>query len=145
MIRNLKAAVVLIGIAVGVSCVISCASPCPDLVRSGAVRLVKSSPPGVRLMWAEVRQEGDYAVIRGSLIRRGAGTWRRVGHVHVEFIDAEGKPTACACSKLLYVMLRGPGRGRRLNRFEVRTPTAVPLGGTVWVTFLYGRICPYAT
>ncbi len=114
-----------------------CSSQFPDLVGAGQVRLEKVSAPGVHVMWAEVRQEGKHAVIRGSLVPRGAGTWRRVGHVDVQLTDAQGQPVAHACSEPIYVTLRGPGHGSKLKRFEVRTPASIPTNSKALVTFYY--------
>ncbi len=61
-------AVVIAMIAAG------CSSQSPDLVSAGQVGLEKDSAPGVHVMWADVRQEGEDAVIRGSLVPKGAGT-----------------------------------------------------------------------
>ena len=118
-----------------------CSSQFPDLVGAGQVGLEKNSAPGVHVMWAEVRQEDEDAVIRGSLVPKGAGTWRRVGHVDVELTDAQGQAVAHACSKPIYVTLRGAGHGSKLKRFEVRTPASIPTNGKVLVTFRYGSEC----
>ena len=118
-----------------------CSSQSPDLVGAGQVGLQKDSAPGVHVMWAEVRQEGEYAVIRGSLVTKGAGTWRRVGHVDVKLTDAQGQAVAHACSEPIYVTLRGPGHGSKLKRFEVRTPASIPTDGNVRVAFRYGSDC----
>jgi len=118
-----------------------CSSQLPDLVGAGQVSLEKDSAPGVHVMWAEARQEGEDAVIRGSLVPKGAGTWRRVGHVDVELTDAQGQAVAHACSEPIYVTLRGPGRGSKLKRFEVRTPANIPTNGKALVTFRYGGEC----
>ena len=57
----------------GVVLIVALAGGCnrgPDLVRAGQVSLQKTGAPGVRVMWAEVRQEGPTAVVTGSLVTR---------------------------------------------------------------------------
>ena len=119
-----------------------CSSQSPDLVGAGQVGLEKNNAPGVHVMWTEARQEGKDAVIRGSLVPKGAGAWRRIGHVDVELTDAEGQTVAHACSEPIHVTLRGPGRGGpKRKRFVVRTPASIPTNGKVLVTFRYGGAC----
>ena len=128
-------AVVLAMIAAG------CSSQSPGLVGAGQLSLEKNSARGVHVMWAEARQEGEDAVIRGSLVTKGASTWRRIGHVDMELTDAQGQAVAHACSEPIYVTLGGPGRGSKLKRFEIRTPASIPTDGNVLVTFRYGGEC----
>jgi len=118
-----------------------CSSQSPDLVRAGHVSLEKVGAQGVNVMWAEVRQDGEHAVISGSLVPKGAPGWRRVGHVDVELTDAQGQTVAQACSEPIYVTRRGPGHGTKIKRFEVRIPANVPTDGKAQVTFHYGAEC----
>ena len=138
MMKMTPAAVTTVALAMIAA---GCSSQFPDLVGTGQVGLEKDSAPGVHVMSAEARQEGEDAVIRGSLVTKGAGTWRRVGHVDMELTDAQGQTVAHACSEPIYVTLRGPGRGSKLKRFEVRTSANIPTNGKVLVTFRYGGEC----
>ena len=55
-----------------------------DLVGAGQLSLEKIEAEGVRVMWTEVRQQGDVAIVTGSLLprnpavrqyRHGTGRW----------------------------------------------------------------------
>ena len=110
----------------------------PDLVRTGRVRLDKSSDRRVRVMWAEVRQDGPYAVLTGSTVVKGALTKKYIGHIEVEYRDAEGNLVAQDTSKTLVFYRRGPATDPLFRRFRVVTATNVPLGGSVRVIYRGG-------
>lgn len=118
-----------------------CSPRASDLVSDGAVSLHKTSDKGVRIMWAEVRQEGQYAVVTGRLVPGGARSWRTVGHVDVEFAGPDGQVVAQGCSKPMHVLRCYPGHGSNTRRFEVRSQTNLPAGAKVQVAFRYGAEC----
>lgn len=118
-----------------------CSSQSAVLTSEKQVELTNDSNSGVHVAWAEARQKGETTVITGVLASRGAGNWRRVGHVDVKLTDAQGKSVAHACSEPICVTLRGPGRGSKLKHFEVRTPAIIPADGKASVTFRYGGTC----
>ena len=115
-----------------------CVSQQPDMVRAGDVSLEKISPNGVHVMWAQVRQEGEYVVITGSVTPRGVGTRRYSGYVDVELTDSSGEVVGRGRSERIDVPLRGPGKGTRLKRFEVRVKAVVPANGNVRVAYQMG-------
>ncbi len=110
----------------------------PDLVRTGQVRLHKSSDRLVRVMWAEVRQDGPYAVLTGSTVVKGAMTKKYIGHIEVEYRDVEGNLVARDTSKTLVFYRRGPRTDPLYRRFRIETATNVPVGGTVRVVYRGG-------
>ena len=89
-------------------------------------------------MWAEVRQEGEYAVVTGSLTPKGVGIRHYSGHVDVEFVDSEGELNKKVRSETIRLCLRGPGKGPKFRRFRIRANTVVPEGGTVRVAYHLG-------
>ena len=115
-----------------------CVSSQPDMVKSGEVTLEKVNAPGVHVMWAEVRQDGDDGVVTGRVVPRGAGVRRFYGHVDVAFLDSQGKLAEQMQPYTLNLFLRGPGRGPTSRRFEVREQMTIPTGGTVRVIYHLG-------
>jgi len=113
-----------------------CSTAGPDLVASGSVNLEKVNTEGVRVMWAELRQEdANVTVAEGRLVQTGARTSPRNGHVEVQLFDANGKAVAKACSKPIRMSFRGPGRGLKTRIFAVRINAAAPRGGKARVAY----------
>jgi len=110
----------------------------PDMVASGEVSLEKVDAPGVRVMWAEVRQDGDYAVVNGAVTPAG-GNYEYIGYVDVKFLDPAGRLVQQAMSETIPLSSQSPERGASIKHFEVQAMTVVPVGGTVQVSYLLGR------
>ncbi len=115
----------------------------PDMVKSGEVSLEKVNAAGVHIMWAQVRQDGDDAVVTGRVVPRGGGARDVSGHVDVVFLDSQGGLAGQMQSDTLRtdaarLFLRGPGRGPRSRRFEIRKKMTIPIGGKVRVIYHLG-------
>ncbi len=115
-----------------------CADRPPDMIRAGQLSLEKSGIVGVHLMWAEVRQVGDLAVVTGTLTPRGASLKQNLGHIYIEFFDSTGTLIAKAHSKPFWVNVPRADSGSWLVRFRVESQTIVPVGGKVLVSFRRG-------
>jgi hypothetical protein len=90
-------------------------------VHAGRISLEKESAQGVHVMWADVRQDGDDAVVFGTFVWKGAGTWRRIGHIDVRMVDDEGTAVANTCSAPTQIMHSGLSVRRNLRgRFELK-------------------------
>ena len=90
---------------------------------------------GVRVTWAEVRTDGNGAVVVGRVMPSGAVTRRHAGHVDVEYVDADGKVVAKASSPTIYLLNRGPGKGLQGKAFRVPVAAAPRAGSTLRVTY----------
>ena len=139
MLNRLFASLVLATVVLAVVALSGCSQRGPGMVDAGSLSLSKVDVRGVHIMWADVWQDGADAVVRGSLMPSGVANRRHAGHVRVELLDARGSVVKQACSKTIYVSQRGPGKGTRLNRFEVRLDGTVQAGGRVRVTYHGGR------
>ena len=118
-----------------------CSEQGPDLVSNGTLSLEKVNAKGIHVMWAELRQEGEDVIVTGGLVAKGVGNWRRSGHVGVQLLDANGNVVEQACSDLIYMSLRGPGRGPRIKNFKVRMQATASQGKTARVTYHIGSDC----
>ncbi len=133
--RNLAAFAALPVVAVLLS---GCIQAGQDLVEADRLSLEKVKAKGVRVMWAEVRQDGETAVVTGSLLPRGPAFRRYAGQVVVELISADGKVVGKGRSRTLYLCQRGPGRTPGMTHFMVYVQAAAPEGGKVRVGFSHG-------
>ncbi len=115
-----------------------CVEQSPDMIRSGQLSLEKTGIVGVNVMWAQVRQEGDLAVVTGSVIPKGASLRRYLGHIYIEFFDSNGTLVGKAQSKPFWVITPGTKGGPRHVRFRVESETIVPIGGKVLVAYRRG-------
>jgi hypothetical protein len=138
--RNYLAVMVLF-VSVG-ALMTGCSTAGPDLVASGSMNLEKANTPGVRVMYAELRQDASGGTIaKGRLVQTGARTLPRNGHVGVQLFDAGGKAVAKACSAPIKMSFRGPGRGLKTRSFAVRIDAAAPRGGKALVAYHLAGDC----
>ncbi len=137
MLRQVRNVSVLVAFSAGVLLMSGCIQG-QDLVGARQLSLEKVEAKGVRVMWAEVRQEGGTAVVTGSLLPRNPAVRRYAGQVVVELVDAAGKVVGTGRSEPVYLIKRGPRKTPGVTRFKVLVNGVAPKGGKVRVGFSHG-------
>ena len=141
MTRRRNGFVVMAVLVSAAAVITGCSGRGPDLVSNGTLSLEKVNAKGIHVMWVELRQEGEDVIVTGSLVSKGVSNWRRSGHVRVQLLDANGGVVEQACSDLIYMCLRGPGRGPRIKDFKIRMHATASQGETARVTYHLGGDC----
>ena len=116
----------VVALASVVLVVSGCAPPGENLTASGRVSVETVPAERVRVVWAEVWQNGEETLITGRLVGRGTYSRPLLGHVDVTFLDPERKVLKKARSKKVYIRRTSPGKGPHLTPFEVHVKFAPP-------------------
>ena len=121
--------------ALGAILASGCSGTGRDLTAAGLVSIQTVPAKTVRVAWAEVWQEGGQTVVRGRLVRRGISSCPLIGHVDVEFLNANGQLLEKAHSPEVYVRRTSPGTGPRLSPFELRLAFVPPENSKVVIAY----------
>ncbi len=115
-----------------------CTTGGTDLVAAGAVSLEKVHSEKVRIVSAEVRQDGENAVVTGSVAAATKSLRGYHGYVEVEFVDSQGELLRRVRTETFYTPPKCSCKGSRSRGFYVSTRMAVPDGGGVRVAYHLG-------
>ncbi|MHC4624649.1 MAG: hypothetical protein ACYS4W_12190 [Planctomycetota bacterium] len=108
-----------------------CATNRIDLVDEGLVTVETVPSKGVRILWADVYQDGEDMVVCGVVQRRSDTSYPIRAHVDITVLSPEGTVLQETRTCNIYVARRLAGKGMNWTCFRARLPGTPAEGSRV--------------
>ena len=126
MNRILSATATIAALGMAVLFIEGCATNREDLVDKGVVSVETEPSEKVKILWADVYQDGEEIVVYGVIQRRIHTSYPLMTHVDVTLYSSEGETLYETRTQDMYVPGRIPGKGIDWRRFKIRLPEMPP-------------------